>query len=133
MDITQTQKQAHDKMWLPLLERFTMSSTEQFWTFETDKAAHSHITSYAEVWARSLKVCRVGEKLYTQLWQAPAPALTGPSELVCEGLTELLLQVLSTAQICDSYDPTVIHQQWVKVAEHVLCQYRANYFLWIPE
>ncbi len=61
-----------------------------------------------------------------------APALTGPSELVCEGLTELLLQVLSTAQICDSYDPTVIYQQ-VKVAEHVPCQYRADYFLRIPE
>lgn len=51
-----------------------MSSTESFWTFETDKAAHRHITSYAEVWACSLKACRVGEKLYTLLWQAPAPA-----------------------------------------------------------
>lgn len=49
-------------------------------------------------------------------------ALTGPSELVCEGFIELLLQVLSTAQIYDSYDSTVINQQWVKVAEHVLCQ-----------
>lgn len=74
VDIIQIQRQAHDKTWLPLLERFTMSSAESFWTFETDKAAHRHITSYAEVWACSLKACRVGEKLYTLLWQAPAPA-----------------------------------------------------------
>ncbi len=60
-------------------------------------------------------------------------ALTSSSELGCEGLTELLIQVMSTAQIYDSYDPTVINQQWVKVAEHVLCQYRANSFLLIPE
>lgn len=89
-----------------IIREITVSSTESFWTFETDKAAHRHITSYTE------GMQDWGEALHPTLARPSTclpqdTASTGLSEIVCEDL-----RGLHQTQIYESSDPTVINQKW---------------------